>query len=140
LLRGGAANSFTLTFGTAANLFAICLLARFVRDRRPRDLALLSLVEFLSAFFHPVEACVITVASVATMAILAWRERRIGWLLRGGGMVAGAAVLGLLPYAIQTARSAWVGDIASMLHWQPVSVLWVGVAFGIPTILVVYFC
>jgi len=139
LLRGGASNSFTLSFGTAANLFALTFLTRFVRDRRPRDLGLLSLVAFLSGFFHPTEVCVIGSVSVVSFAILAWRERNLGVLSRNGAAVGGAAALGLAPYIIQTSRSEWVRDISRLYQWQPASVLWVGLVFGLPTVLAVYF-
>jgi len=138
LTRGGVSNTFTLSFGTAANLFALCLLARFVRDRRSRDLTLLAMVAFLAGFFHPTEVCVITGASLASFAILAWRERRLVVLVRNGAVVGGAAALGLLPYVVQTSRSEWVRDISRLYQWQPPSVLWVPLVFGLPTVLVVY--
>ena len=139
LLRGGASNSITLSFGTAANLFGLFFLVRYVRERHLRDLALLAATAFLSAFFHPVEACVITMASLASFALLAWRERRPAVFLRCGFVVAGSAALGLLPYVIQTWRSEWVRDISRTYEWQPESVLWVPIVFGIPTVLAVYF-
>ncbi|HME09155.1 MAG TPA: hypothetical protein VKG25_19005, partial [Bryobacteraceae bacterium] len=138
LTRGGVSNTFTLSFGTAANLFALCLLARLVRQRRSRDLTLLAMVAFLAGFFHPTEVCVITGASLASFAILAWRERRLAVLVRNGAVVGGAAVLGLLPYVVQTSRSEWVRDISRLYQWQPPSVLWVPLVFGLPTVLVVY--
>ena len=139
LLRGGASNSFTLSFGTAANLLAVALVARYVLRRQPRDLALLAITAFSSAFFHPVEVCVIVSASVASFALLARRERQWSTLLRPSLAVGTAAFCGLLPYLIQTSRSEWVRDISRLYQWQPASVLWVPLVFGIPTILVAYF-
>jgi hypothetical protein len=139
LLRGGTSNSFTLSFGTAANLFGLFCLTRFVRDRRPRDLALLCLTAFLSAFFHPVEMCVIVTSSLVMFALLAYRERRLSVFLRAVVPVCVAAVTGLLPYVIQTSRSEWVRDISRIWEWHPSSVLWVPLVYGIPAVLVTYF-
>ena len=139
LLRGGTSNSFTLSFGTASNLFGLFFLTRFVRERSTRNLALLSLTAFLSAFFHPVEMCVIVTASLATFALMAYRERRFSALWRNGLPVGLAALTGLLPYVIQTSRSEWVRDISRIWEWHPSSVLWVPLVYGIPVVLVAYF-
>lgn len=139
LFRGGLSNSFTLTFGTAASLMGIVLLTRYVRMRERAVLAGLAVTAALSAFFHPVEMCVIVLASVLSFGLLGWREG--AWMLRlREAMTVGlGGAVGLAPHLIQSARSEWVRDISRLYVWETSSVLWVPLVFGVPTILGVYF-
>lgn len=139
LFRGGTSNSYTLSFGTAANLAGLFFLTRYVRGGQRRDVVLLALTAVLSALFHPVEMCVIVLASIATFGIQAYRNRNSRTGITNATLVVAGALLGLLPYLIQTSRSQWVRDISRLYVWEAFSILWVPLVFGIPTVLAIYF-
>ncbi|HML17188.1 MAG TPA: hypothetical protein VK419_09185 [Bryobacteraceae bacterium] len=128
LLRGGLSNSFTLTFGTAITLFAFTALARFVVDRRRRYYIALVACVFLDGFFHPFEIFLITVAAV-------WPLLKIGKRMECAGLFC-AAGAGMLPYVIQSARSAWVRDASDLAQWKMGSPAWVLLVFGLPACMV----
>lgn len=138
LFRGGLSNSFTLSFGTAANLFGLFFLTRYVRERQQRDLRLLAVTAGLSGFFHPVEMCVIVLAAGATFALEAAKDRQWKRLAWKGGLVAGGGFAGILPHLIQSSRSEWVRDVSRLYVWEASSVLWVPLVFGVPFILAAY--
>ncbi len=138
LFRGGLSNSFTLSFGTAANLFGLFFLTRYVRQRQPRDLQLLALTAGLSGFFHPVEMCVIVLAAWATFALGAMKDRQWRRMAMSGALVAGGGFAGVLPHLIQSSRSEWVRDVSRLYVWEASSVLWVPLVFGVPFILAAY--
>ncbi|MGA2881703.1 MAG: hypothetical protein ABSG13_22355 [Bryobacteraceae bacterium] len=128
LVRGGLSNSFLLTFGTAMMLFAFVNLARFITTGQRRSYYWLLLCVFLDGLFHPFEIFVIAAAAVWPLWKAA-RKRECLWLF-------GAAGAGMLPYAIQTLRCAWVGDIAQLVNWKMGSPAWVLLVYGLPAIMI----
>jgi hypothetical protein len=128
LVRGGLSNSALLTFGTAMTLFAFVNLAKFITTGQRRYFYWLLLCVFLDGLFHPFEIFVITTAAVWPLWKAA-RKKECLWLF-------GAAGAGMLPYVIQTLRSAWVRDVSQLVNWKMGSPAWVLLVFGIPAILI----
>jgi len=160
LFRGGQGAALTLTTGTALMLLFMALLAKYVRDAQVSNLragsiprllaavegtslthkrptkfplslsAILVVVSFAAAFFHPFEIFVMIAAS----AIPLWQCGRLRvWI-----GIAAAGLLGIAPYLIVSARSEWFRDLS---HTLPFSMypFWVPENFGIPFILLTYF-
>jgi hypothetical protein len=128
LLRGGLSNSVLLTFGTAMTLFAFVNLARFITSGQRRSFYWLLVCVFLDGLFHPFEIFVIAAAAVWPL----WKANRKTeclWLF-------GAAGAGMLPYAIQSFRCPWVGDVAQLVNWKMGSPAWVLLVYGVPAILI----
>jgi hypothetical protein len=128
LMRGGLSNSFTLTFGTAITLLAFAFLARFVADRQRKHYFALVTCVFLDGFFHPFEIFVICVAAI-------WPLLKIGKRIECLGLFC-AAGAGMLPYVIQSVRSAWVRDASDLAQWKMGSPVWVLLVFGLPAIMI----
>jgi hypothetical protein len=127
-LRGGLSNSFTLTFGTAVTLFAFTALAHYTRTGQAKYFHRLCAIAFLGALFHPFEVFLVVVGAAFPL----WKMKRpfeIGYL-----GVAGA--VGVLPYLVQSVRSAWVRDASDFAQWQMTSPVWVLLVFGFPAILI----
>jgi hypothetical protein len=128
LLRGGLSNSFTLTFGTAVTVGGFTLLARYLRSGDRRYFHGLVGTALVGALFHPFEVFLLVGGA-------AWPLRRAGkW--REVIPVGMAGALGLLPYLVQSVRSAWVRDASDFAQWHMSTPVWVLLAFGLPAILI----
>lgn len=123
------------TFGTASQVLAIALLARYCISHERRWLGWLVLACFLSALIHPFEIFVtLTVAGI----ILLQQSQPIVNRLASLCVVAVAAIVGLSPYIFQSLHVPWVREISDanrhIVSINPAPLLWM---VGLPAILVV---
>jgi hypothetical protein len=130
----GISGSVMATFGTGITLLAMGLLARYLQTNEKRYLTAAGAAAFLSAFFHPMEVCVIVGAGSLTLLLRKGRQ----WI-RASREVAvlslpGAA--GLAVHIIPALRYQWLYDAAQQLRWSAVSPLHLLLMLGLPAILV----
>ena len=129
LFRGGMSNSVTLSVGTAAVLFAMAALGRYVETGRRRYFGALAAVAFLSGFLHPFEVFVIVAAAFVPL----WLARRLrNWLV-----VAACGAAGIAPHLLASAHSQWVRDVTDV-SFYPVHPFWILANYGIPFVLLIY--
>jgi hypothetical protein len=129
LFRGGLSNSPTLTIGTLTVVLAMVLLTRYLESPSRKILAALCATAFLSALLHPFEIFLIIPAAAVPLIL----HRRVrAWIA-----IAIAGAIGIAPYIIQSARSAWVRDAGEMIKssFHPFFLL---ADFGPPCLLCVY--
>lgn len=129
LLRGGFSNGPNLTFGTLSLLLAFGFLGRYVQSQRRADLAGLCVCAFSSALVHPFEFFVFLPAALASLILL-----RLPWI-RPGGLLVGAAFLGLSPH-LWAMRFQWIRD-ASVANHASASPFWPIEWYGFPSLALV---
>jgi hypothetical protein len=127
-LRGGLSNSFTLTFGTAVTVGSFTLLARYMRTGERKYLLWLCTVAFFGALLHPFEVFLVVFGAVFPL----WKMKRTFEIL----LIGAGGALGLMPYLIQSVRSAWLRDASDIAQWQMTSPVWVLLTFGLPAIMI----
>lgn len=137
LVRGGTSNSITLTFGTAAVLAAVLLLAKRIETGGTRWLWAAAVINFVSAFFHPFEFSVITGTGCLLFGLEGFRTRDWSRAIRHSLVLVAAGALGLSPYLIQLSRVGWLRDM-SAAPGMPMNIASVLLMWGMPAFLTVY--
>jgi hypothetical protein len=138
LVRGGASNSVTLTFGTATVLAAVLLLAKRIETGSVRWLWAAAAVNFASALFHPFEFSVITAAGCSLLALEARRTRNWRRAVWQSLVLVSAAVAGLTPYLVQLRRVEWLRDMSAADPGATLNVASVLLMWGLPAFLTLY--
>jgi hypothetical protein len=138
LVRGGASNSITLTFGTAVVLAAVLLLAKRIETGGTGWLWAAAGANLASAFFHPFEFAVITGTGCLLFGLEGFRTRDWRRAVRHSLVLVAAGVLGLSPYLIQLSRVGWLRDMSSADPAMPMNIGSVLLMWGMPAFLTVY--
>ena len=138
LVRGGASNSITLTFGTSIVLAAVLLLAKRIETGGNRWLWAAAGANFASAFFHPFEFAVITGTGCLLFGLEGFRTRDWRRAIQHSLLLVGAGVLGLSPYLIQLTRVGWLRDMSTADPVMPTNIGSVLLMWGMPAFLTVY--
>jgi hypothetical protein len=138
LVRGGASNSITLTFGTASVLAAILLLAKRIETGGTGWLWAAASVNFVSAFFHPFEFSVITGTGCVLFGLEGFRTQDWSRAIRHSLVMIVTGVAGLTPYLIQLSRVGWLRDMSAADPSMPMNIASVLLMWGLPAFLSVY--
>jgi len=138
LVRGGASNSITLTFGTAVVLGAVLLLAKRIETGGTGWLWAAAGVNFVSAFFHPFEFSVITGTGCLLFGLEGFRTRDWNRAIRHSLLLVAAGAVGLSPYLIQLSRIEWLRDMAAADPGMRMNIASVLLMWGMPAFLTVY--
>jgi len=138
LVRGGASNSITLTFGTASVLAAVLLLAKRIETGGTGWLWAAAGVNFVSAFFHPFEFSVITGSGCLLFGLEGFRTHNWNRAIRHSLVMIATGVAGLSPYLIQLSRVGWLRDMSAADPAMPMNIASVLLMWGLPAFLSVY--
>jgi len=138
LVRGGASNSITLTFGTAVVLAAVLLLAKRIETGETKWLWAAAGTNFASAFFHPFEFAVITGTGCLLFALEGSRTHDWKKAIRHSLLLVAAGALGVSPYLIQLIRVGWLRDMSAADPGMPMNIGSVLLMWGMPAFLTVY--
>ena len=122
-----------ITYGTGFQILSMSLLARYVQTSQRRWFGWLALFCLVSTLMHPFEIFLTT--TVVAIVLL----RKFGPTsdtLKNIGAICVAMAIGIVPYALQSLRSAWVHEVANAnrISIAPASLLGV---IGLPAIAVV---